>query len=88
MGIFRPRTYFKKPGIRKEIREKSLLTRTLSPQEKKFVQQKLGRIKGLASKSELRGVIRSLRKSNKISKIDARKLKKVFGVKRYLRRPW
>lgn len=82
MGIFGPPTYYKKPGLKKEIREKSPLTRTLSPQEKKFVQEKLGKIKGLASKSELRGVIKELRTSGKISKIDALKLKKVFGIER------
>lgn len=85
MGFFGPPTYYKKPGLKKEIKKRSPLTRTLSPQEKKFVQQKIGKIKGLASKSELKGVIKELRASNKISKLDARKLKKVFGIKRVYR---
>lgn len=85
MGFFGPPKYFKQRGLKKEIRGKSPLTRTFSPQEKKFIQQKIGNIKGLASKSELRGVIKGLRKSNKISKLDARKLKKVFGIKRVYR---
>lgn len=80
--IFKTKKYYKKGGLKKEVREKSPLTRTLSPKEKKFIQQKIGNIKGLVSKSELKGTVKKLYESGKISRVDRKKLKKMFGIKK------